>query len=972
MSHSHPDAAGSPQAESPAESQVSAEQVVATLHGLLPRGSTMVLAWDDPVLGSDCQASPGGEALCTAANALLAGQPLPAGLHQPLYDSWVSGESGTRLVALAEIPQALAEAERQAWLENARLLVAAVMVSMRQGVQIEQLERSKRLLRALFEIADLAGTDLEMPEMLGHIHLILSTLMYAENCYIVECDENQDSLCFLYFADTQDNFVPDPEHHYSYEEMSNSLTFAVLRHGRAMSGPSRELRQVLQQQDEDLIGPESVDWLGVPMWRDGRVRGAVVVQSYEPGVRYDEEDRAVLNFVAKHIQTAIERRQAHVQLEQRVLHRTQELEKANASLQAEVAERRRAEMLQAALFNISELAMSCGSQAEFHAEVHRVIGGLLDASNFCIALVNAHGDGLEFVYSVDEYNRERASRHFSGGLTEYTLRSRRSLLVSRDQIDELIASGQVRESGTKSHCWLGVPLFSDDEVVGVIAVQSYDPEVAFTTHDQRLLTFVARNIGNSLARQRDSNRLLQAHAELERRVEDRTRELGEVNQKLLAQIDERLRIEQRLIHMAMHDGLTGLPNRRNLLEKLEEAIEHARQGRGPVFALLFLDLDRFKWVNDSIGHAAGDQMLVKVAQRLGEMLHEGDVVARLGGDEFALLVRCEGGAEAAMDVGRRLLHALEQAMWLEGRELFPSGSIGIALWNRHYTAGAELLRDADAAMYRAKGKGQDRCVVFDEAMRAESLQSLELEADLRRAIIHRDFVPFYQPIVSLADGQVVGHEALLRWQHEGRGLLLPGEFIGLGEESGLIEQVDWLIYEQVVHDLAQTASGYISVNVSPRHFRTPEFAARLLGLLDAAGADPNRLRVEITEMALLEDAPRTLQTLHQLRERGIVVQLDDFGTGYSALSYLHRFPISVLKIDRSFISGLDAASGANTQALVEGVVSLARTLGIETVGEGVENESQRQALQEMGCSFGQGYLLGYPMPREATLQRGGA
>lgn len=265
-------------------------------------------------------------------------------------------------------------------------------------------------------------------------------------------------------------------------------------------------------------------------------------------------------------------------------------------------------------------------------------------------------------------------------------------------------------------------------------------------------------------------------------------------------------------------------------------------------------------------------------------------------------------------------------------------------------------------MYRAKAQGHDRCAIFDEDMREEAMRSLDLEADLRRAINNRDFVPFYQPIVRLSDGEVVGHEALLRWQHERRGLLLPGAFLELGEESGLIEQVDWLIYEQVIAGLARGGEGYVSVNVSPRHFRSAEFSDRLFGLLDSCGADPRRLRLEITEVALLDDGPHTLRILQGLRERGIQVQLDDFGTGFSALSYLHRFPISTLKIDQSFIAGLHGPEVQSTRALVEGVLSLARTLGIETIGEGIETDAQRQTLRELGCDYGQGYLLGRPAP----------
>ncbi|MEG0186176.1 MAG: EAL domain-containing protein, partial [Stenotrophomonas sp.] len=646
-----------------------------------------------------------------------------------------------------------------------------------------------------------------------------------------------------------------------------------------------------------------------------------------------------------------------------------ELQRANRSLQDEVAERRRGEQLQTALYNIAEMAMSADSLEQFYGQVHGVVGRLLDARNFYIALVNAGGDGLEFVYSVDEHNARRLPRAFSRGLTEYVVRHRRPLLASRAQIDALLETGEVRESGARSHCWLGVPLLRDDEVVGAIVVQSYSEQILFSIHDQRLLTFVAQNIGTGLARQRDQQRLRSAHAELEKRVEERTRELAEVNDKLVGQIGERLRAEQRLTHQAMHDALTGLPNRLHLLDRLEDAIARARVPDGPRFAVLFLDLDRFKLVNDSIGHAAGDQMLVEVAKRIVSMIGPGDVVARLGGDEFAIVLQCDHGLDSAREFAQRMLVALEESMWVKGRELFPSGSLGIAMWNPRYRNGEELVRDADAAMYRAKAQGKDRCAVFDEAMREEALRSLDLEADLRRAIINRDFLPYYQPIVRLSDGAVVGYEALLRWRHERRGLLLPSAFLDLGEESGLIEQVDWLLYEDVIGQLARGGEGYLSVNVSPRHFRSADFSTRLFGLIEAAGADPHRLRLEITEVALLDDGPRTLRILQTLRERGVLVQLDDFGTGFSALSYLHRFPISTLKIDQSFIAGLHGQDMQSTYALVQGVLSLARTLGIETVGEGIENDAQRQTLLQLGCDYGQGYLLGRPAPMETFEAR---
>ncbi|MFT4246838.1 MAG: EAL domain-containing protein [Pseudomonas sp.] len=925
------------------------------LAGLLPGASAVAVAWRD-------QASGVGEAGFDPAAASLRPRLVDAlgvrANEESAVHRWFS-TGGEVAFAVVWDSQVVPDAS---WLDAARVVTEAAHERACLQAQVSELEKSKRLRQALYEIADLSGQYLELPRMLQRIHEVVASLMYAENFFIVEYDPIDESMRFVYFVDTQHGFAPDPGHAYTHEDFRGSLTFALLERGTPLWGPSDHLALGLGMPHDPSRGPDSKDWLGVPMLRDGRVAGAIVVQSYDERIIFNAQDRSLLIFVAQHVQTALERRQAQVRLAAMVAERTAELRQANRSLQKEIVERRRAETLQMALFRISELAVASESQEQFYAEVHSVVGGLLDARNFYIATLDDSGEYLEFPYSVDEHHRVRPRRSFSNGLTEYVIATRCALLADRAQIDVLAQAGELTRLGREASSWLGVPLFIEDEVVGAVVVQSYSDDVRYSLDDQRLLAFAAHNIGNGLARQRGQARLRQAHAELEQRVDERTSELAQLNEQLVGQIAERIRAEQRLTHQALHDALTGLPNRAHLLDRLDRAISLALAGTAPPFAVLFLDLDRFKLVNDSVGHAAGDRMLVEVAQRIVATVRAEDVIARLGGDEFAILMHCPEGLEEASNLARRLHGVLGQPMWVAGRELFPSGSVGVAFWNARYRSGEELLRDADAAMYRAKAQAHERFAVFDEAMREEAMRSLDLEADIRRALKRRDFQPYYQPIVRLDDGCVVGYEALLRWNHESRGLLRPDAFIHLGENSGLIEYVDWQLYEQVIGHLARTPAGYISVNVSPLHFRSSGFIERLLGLVDAAGADPARLRLEITEVALLEDAPRILDILNRLRARGVMVLLDDFGTGYSALSYLYRFPISVLKIDRSFVVNLHAQDGQDSLALVRSILALAASLGIETVGEGIETQRQLQTLREFGCHYGQGYLLGVPVP----------
>lgn len=829
--------------------------------------------------------------------------------------------------------------------------------------RIESLRRNERLQLALYEIADLAGSSLDMQDMLRRIHAIVGELMYAENFYIVLYDERRKKMRFLYFVDKLDPYVNDPDAELDFDQAEATLTITLLRSGTAMRGPSRELRERNGIPHDEINGPDSADWMGVPMLRDDVVAGGIVVQSYERPGMYSEEERVLLAYVAQHILTALDRHHAREQLEQRVEERTRELKQANLDLQAEVLERQRSQELQRALFRIAELSMTSETLERFYAEIHNVVGGLLYARNFYIAMLSNDGSMLEFPYSVDERDAVRRPRKVAKGLTEYVLRTGKALLADRPRIAQLEAAGKVRSIGTLAHCWLGVPLLRDDQVVGVIAVQSYFPEIGFSGRDMELLTFVAYHIGSGLARKQAQDKLVLAHAGLEQRVSERTRELAEANAELVEQMGERMRAERKLTYQASHDALTGLPNRVQLLERLARAIAGSRGDANACFAVLFLDLDRFKLVNDSVGHAVGDELLVEAGRRIVGTVRGTDMVSRLGGDEYAILAEGLDGPGMAEELGRRVLAALGAPMWIAGRELFPTASIGIAMWHPRYQRGEEMLRDADAAMYRAKGQGRDRCALFDEEMREEATRTLDLEADLRRAIHSNAFEPHYQPIMRMGDASVVGHEALLRWRHEQRGLLAPGAFLDVGEESGLIEQVDWLMYARVIADMARSnIEGYVAINVSPRHFRSLDFADRLLGLLDIAHVAPSRLRIEITEVALLDDAPRISQTLNMLRERGVLAQLDDFGTGFSALSYLHRFPIAALKIDRSFVADLDGDARTESVAVIRAIVALAGSLGMEIIAEGVETLPQRDRLMELGCTYAQGFLYARPEP----------
>ena len=439
-----------------------------------------------------------------------------------------------------------------------------------------------------------------------------------------------------------------------------------------------------------------------------------------------------------------------------------------------------------------------------------------------------------------------------------------------------------------------------------------------------------------------------------------------VSQGLLVNTTEQKRLEEQLLHDALHDPLTGLANRVLFRDHVERALAGRRRRRTKV-AVLFLDLDDFKVVNDSLGHRAGDRLLNEVAKRLSATIRAGDIAARQGGDEFTILLDRVQDAQDAMASAERLSAELRRPIELEGRSIVIAVSIGIALASHAETDADDLLAHADAAMYAAKAQGKARHALFDPSMRVRARSRLETEAELRAAIADEAFEVHYQPIIELASNQIVGFEALVRWRHPTEGLVQPNAFIPLAEETGLIVPLGRLVTAAACRQLRafqETGVGHpgltMSVNVSPRQAIEPGFAAEVAGILEATGLKPSSLVLEITESIMLRESAISDGSLRKLSDMGVQLVVDDFGTGFSALEYFKRFAIQGLKIDRSFIRGL--GKSREDTAIVTATLAFATALGLSVTAEGVETTDQLDRLKALGCLNGQGFLFARPLP----------
>ena len=825
-------------------------------------------------------------------------------------------------------------------------------------VQTNTLARAQVTQRVLYEITYLASSTRDRSVFLVGVHQLLASLIDAENFYLALYDPRTGKIDYPYYVDIIDVDAVESQHYEYLDPAHLSLTGQVLTTGQPLLIDAAGICEAQAEGRFYCVGDRPEFWMGAPLKNaSDEVFGMLAMQVYDVARTYSAEDRALFLVVARHVAMALDRILNREGMEETVMRRTLELSVLNDALRQEVADRERAEHLQSALFQIAELSSQPGDMAELFQTLHGIVGDLLFAQNFYIALFDDAIGEVTFPYYVDERKTTLpAARRGCRGLTEYVIRQRRPCLIDPFDADRLSAQGEleVTYESVRFHSWLGIPLFDGDVVRGVLAVQSYTSQVGYTLRDQELLTFVSRHIDTALSRRTAAEAIHAANLKLEARVQDRTRELDHANAKLQ--------------HENAHDALTGLPNRTYLQQRLNLAWSRF-ESEGGQLTVMFIDLDRFKRVNDSFGHHFGDLLLMQAAHRLRSCLRDTDMLARLGGDEFSVLAP-EATLEVAIEIAERILAVFDLPFFINGHEIFSSCSIGIVSADRQFHhEPADLLRDADVAMYRVKSAGRDSYGVFNQEVRRQVSDQVEREGALRNALKRTDeLLPYFQPIVSVENGELVALEALIRWHQPGGRIIAPGEFLPDVEGLRLIGRLDLYMLTRIAVILAQPEHANwppVHVNCSSYSMTRPDFADDVLALLARYQVEPSRICLELTEGALVAEPAIARLTMQQLADNGMSVVLDDFGAGFSSLSYVHQYRFSGLKIDKSFI--FELTSSPRSRAIVRAIVRMAESLDLSVVAEGVEDEETLLLLREMGAGQAQGYYFAKPMGLDALL-----
>ena len=837
----------------------------------------------------------------------------------------------------------------------------------------------KTVQSSLLQLSELAAKNTDMQTFYPALEAVINTLISADSFFIV-LTNNQQKLTLAYSHNPQERELLAQLNH---QEWSQSLTGLVFTQNQLLHCDQNKRKALADAGDIVVQGSHCTDWLGVPLIRGNQVIGVIALQSYSADHYFDDRDSELLAFIAQYIVIAIDRVQSRELLEQSIWQRTEKLQRANQQLQKEIIERHKAEQLQQTLLAISEITASSSDLHHFYQQIHQQLGTLINADNCYIALLSDDKLTLNFPFYIDEIDIPSHSRLRNKGFTEFVLEQGKPTLIVNQQAYMLTSNGDVveqpfdqkyqRKNSSIPKSYIGIPLIVNNTIEGILAVQNYHNEDAYKQSDLELLRFISHHIAIAIERKAEQVRREENKEELERLVAQRTRALQASNDSLRMQIEERRKAEACLYHQAHHDALTELPNRAMLMDRLAHNLRHVKRHSMHKSAVLFIDLDRFKMINDTLGHHIGDLFLIEIARRLKRCVRENDVLARLGGDEFVILLDSLQQTDDIEDIATRITEEVSKPFDLEGNTVYSSASIGIAYCHRHYNSSDEILRDADAAMYQAKHMGKGRYIFFDDSMREQLLASLTLEQELRVAIEQQQFELHFQEILDLTNTRTIGFEALLRWQHPTKGLLTPSQFLAMAEETGMILEIEVWVIKQLCQQFScwqnndQYADVFISVNLSGRHLHQLTQLTRLIKLIKKNTQQPQRLILEFDEQAFIQQPELALKSLKKLKQCGVKVALDDYGASLSSLSFLHHYPFEFIKLDRSFIASL--ANNDNNLAMVKALTQLGEQFGYRLIAEGIENIELLEKVQSVGCEFGQGYFINYPEKIMTTEQQ---
>lgn len=825
-------------------------------------------------------------------------------------------------------------------------------------------KRAERVQKALLDISELASSVTHLSKLYPSIHEIIGDFMNADNFFVAFYEKSEDMVNFAYFVDEHDEQTVTQ---IPAEELGYGVTGYILKTGQHLMFRKDEFADLISEKGIKQYGECPEHLMGVPLKRGNQVIGAMVVQTYDDKVVYTPEDLEVFLFVSQHIVTTLDRVKRSELTERTIRDRTRQLREINDDLQEEILERQKVESLQQALFEISELSASIeGDMDSFYRLLHDIIARLISAPNCYIAKLDSSKEYLEFPYYSDTSGAPALTRKLGLGLTEYVIRSGQAELINQSRVLELAASGEldvptVQSILSQTITWLGSPLIVEGDIAGVIAIQSYGAQATYTSKDLELLKFVSHHIASAMERKKKAEEIQKYNAELEHRVKLRTEELNAANEVLKKQIEERKQIELKLIHDAHHDSLTGLPNRTMFNSRLELAIATKQRHPDALFAVLFIDLDRFKIINDTLGHHAGDEFLIEVAKRISECVRGHDLLARLGGDEFVVLLDHFDDQNDVEEVASRIIDSVVRPFVLEGKEMYSGASIGVTHLQSYYRTADEVMRDADAAMYQAKNQGRGRFVMFDKSMRERLLEEMELENQLRRTMRESGFNKFIQPVIVLNNSKTAYHEFYLRWEHPSIGIISREQFRQVSEQSGLTIELD--LYQlrsacEYLRNNAQTIKK-IAVNVSITHLLQSGFGKKIVDEINHYGLSPEQLVLEFDENDLNRRSDFILPAIKKLKRLGVTLVLDNFGSGLASLSYLFTYPFDFIKIDHRFVKSLPRSQ--RNLKLIQSVMLISEHLHFDVIVDGVTSQPQLDALIDIGSSYGQGALLAEPM-----------